>query len=360
MARKKLPLPRNIRRAAVLSALVKHDWDCHAAAAATGERLRYVQLRKLRYDTGFGSNDSPRCGRPRALTQQQVETAAILLAEQQSIPKVTRHLVEAHGAPPTLSRSTVHRAIVGSMAAVLPTSQPLISRKSCLAREAFAQHHQEQGTDWRKVVALDSSIFYLNGCNPRQKVWSPVGVKPVISKPNRSQKIHVYGAICATGKTKLMYVTGTSGMHSLYKDGRGKQLQGFGGEDMADLLRDRLVPAVQQLGVAGWMLLMDNAPAHTAHVTQQYIANTNISVLPSWPANSPDLNPIENVWGMIKKQVYGSHYTSLAELKAAVEAAWEAIPVHTLQNLMSSMPRRLQRVLQLKGGYTGYELPCTL
>lgn len=354
MAKKKQSLPSYVRRAAALQALESHGWDEHAAAAACGERFRYVKLRKQRYIDGIGINDGPRSGRPRALSKQQVDAAAILLSEQQTLAQVTGQLVAQHGANPSLAPSTVQRAVRGAMCQVMPATQPLISEKSRQKRLAFAQHHQQQQTDWGKVVAVDSCIIYLNGSNTRKKVWSPKGVKPVVSKPNRSQKIHVYGAICATGKTRLMYVAGTTGIKSRYKSKRGKALEGFGGEAMRDLLRDELVPAVQQLGVEGWTLLMDNAPAHTAQVTQQHIASNNINVLPDWPANSPDLNPIENVWGIIKQQVYRHRYNSLAQLKAAVEAAWDAIALHTLQNLMGNMPRRLQRVVARNGGYTGY------
>ncbi len=70
--------------------------------------------------------------------------------------------------------------------------------------------------------------------------------------------------------------------------------------------------------------------------------------------NSPDLNPIENVWAMMKQKVYAKHYNSLAELKAAVEAAWQGLSVDCLKSLMESFDRRKAKCLQLHGGYTGY------
>lgn len=81
-----------------------------------------------------------------------------------------------------------------------------------------------------------------------------------------------------------------------------------------------------------------------------FLENRQIRVLP-WPAQSPDLNPIENLWGIMSKVVYkdGKTYRTIDELWLAVQAAFEAISAQTLQNLYQSMYTRLVKVLESGG-----------
>ena len=70
-----------------------------------------------------------------------------------------------------------------------------------------------------------------------------------------------------------------------------------------------------------------------------------------WPAKSPDLNPIENLWGILARHLYknGRQYNSITELTAAIKESWDSIPDETLKNLVNSMQKRFIMVLQKKG-----------
>ena len=74
------------------------------------------------------------------------------------------------------------------------------------------------------------------------------------------------------------------------------------------------------------------------------------------PAQSPDLNPIEHLWGILKRKL-ASHKeppASIDELWKRVEAEWEKISAKECRDLIESMPRRVAAVLKAKGGYTKY------
>ncbi|GBM41431.1 hypothetical protein AVEN_129625-1 [Araneus ventricosus] len=75
-----------------------------------------------------------------------------------------------------------------------------------------------------------------------------------------------------------------------------------------------------------------------------------------WPANSPDLNPIENLWDHLDRVVraMGPQPHNLAQLATALESAWLNIPVNTFRNLIDSLPARLAAVRSAKGGYSSF------
>ena len=347
-----------MRRAAVCRALEQHHGDVATAAKVTGESKRYVIAARDRHKILKTFNDRSRSGRPTVLSKQQKDTAAVLLAEDNNLAKTARILVQQHHAKPCLSPKTVKRSMKGIMEAVKPQKQPLLTRRNMVKRVAFAKQVLHSGAASETYTSMDSSYFTVNGSNPNGKVWTRCGVKPIKTKPNKAQQLHVYGGISVHGKTPLYYVTGTTGLQRRFKKKNGQWLTGVGAEEFQKLLLEQLAPAAQQVfdqaGAGKTTLLMDNAPAHTAKSTKKVIAQNSISVVPGWPANSPDLNPIENIWGMMKLEVYRKQYTNLDELKAAVQAAWDRIPVTTLRNCMLSLPRRLAKVIRLQGRYIGY------
>lgn len=73
-----------------------------------------------------------------------------------------------------------------------------------------------------------------------------------------------------------------------------------------------------------------------------------------WPSYSPDLNPIENLWALLKRRVEKRLPKSLEKLKSMLQEEWKAIDVETLQKLVYSMPSRCQLVREKAGWMSGY------
>ena len=99
----------------------------------------------------------------------------------------------------------------------------------------------------------------------------------------------------------------------------------------------------------------DNAPAHTARICQEWFASNNLEVM-DWPSNSPDLNPIENLWSILKYRL-GQRTpkpNNKAELITACQEIWEEILPNERLKLVDSMPSRISAVLASKGGPTKY------
>lgn len=98
----------------------------------------------------------------------------------------------------------------------------------------------------------------------------------------------------------------------------------------------------------------DGAPCHRSKLVKSYLQEKNVAVL-DWPGNSPDLNPIENLWQVMKNKVADQHPPSIESLKTAIKIVWtQKITSQYCCNLVDSMPRRMATVVKNRGGHTKY------
>ena len=120
-----------------------------------------------------------------------------------------------------------------------------------------------------------------------------------------------------------------------------------------NILRTQLLPAAQRMYGRNWRLQQDNDPKHTSRVAKEFIAENGIRVI-DWPSNSPDLNPIENMWHMIKNNVEKRMPKNIEELKKFMVEEWDAISDETVNNLVLSMENRCKLVLKENGDRISY------
>ena len=188
--------------------------------------------------------------------------------------------------------------------------------------------------NWDNVFFSDESSVWLFPNSV--KIWTKDTVKPIYQRPKHSPKFHMWGAISTRGATPLCIFTG-----NLTK------------ERYVDILNGHLLPTAQTLYENNWIFQHDNDPKHTARYTKQWLSDENVQVL-DWPSYSPDLNPIENVWGVMKDRINQKGLRNIEDMKREVVEYWDTLSHDFLQTLIGSVPRRIQSCIAEQGSLTKY------
>jgi len=92
---------------------------------------------------------------------------------------------------------------------------------------------------------------------------------------------------------------------------------------------------------------------HTSCLATEFLKE-NIPVVMDWPSNSPDLNPIENLWGIVKNNVERRMPKNLGELESFMVEEWNRIPESMLINLVGSMKQRCELIIEKNGERISY------
>ena len=146
-------------------------------------------------------------------------------------------------------------------------------------------------------------------------------------------------------------VFGYYGVGKLHPVAEGLRI---GGKEYVDILRAAALQSAESVfGECPFIFQQDNAPGHTATVAKAWFKKNRTSVL-DWPGQSPDLNPIENLWSMVQRIVHKQLFSNKHQLLGAVVQAWNSLPRNSIRSLIDSMPRRVKAVIKAKGGPTRY------
>ena len=231
----------------------------------------------------------------------------------------------------------------------LRKKKPLISKENERKRMEWCRAHESWTTeDWEKVLWSDESPFGLRFKGARRiycradERYLPKNLQATVK---HQQKFNLWGCFSASGVGSLHRIHGSGKNGAMCK------------EDYLKILEEEAVQSGQELLGEGFIFQQDNDPKHTSLAVKdrlaQHGAEGTLINLP-WPAQSPDLNPIEHVWGHLDRRTKDRKCRNLEELMVELRRGWEELPEDYLKKLVHSMPRRIQKVLEAKGGATKY------
>lgn len=234
-------------------------------------------------------------------------------------------------APSTLKKCLNDGGLRSYRKAIKPTINPMIKRK----RYLFAlQYSKKTLAWWRKVCFSDESYFRKGTFYYKGSCWR--------ARDQKYDKKHVKIRSWTNG---LM----VWGWFTHYGTGNLCPIEGKVDSDVYVDVLDEFLPAGND-----YILLQDNAPSHTSKDTHAWFRENNIKSILDFPPYSPDLNPIENVWGTVKRRLAESPPQRKQDLLKSIEEVWNDISLEYLRGLVESMPSRLQAVINAKGGCTKY------
>lgn len=197
--------------------------------------------------------------------------------------------------------------------------------------------------DWDKVVWSDEKKFNLDGPDGLAHYWHDKRLpRRIFSRRHTGGGgITLWGAFSAQGVSDLCVINGRLNATSY-----------------VNILENYLIPfAYLNHGTTAndFTFMHDGATCHTANITRQWLQDMDVTVM-NWPAVSPDLNPIENLWGILAQKVYqnGKQFNNVSDLKDCVVTTWQGISTGEIAALTSSMRNRCVAVLTAQGKPTKY------
>jgi transposase len=224
--------------------------------------------------------------------------------------------------------------------------KPRLSPIQIKKRLIFARVHKHHTLDyWKNVMFTDESKFNLYGSDGNKRVWKRPGsvlqdhhVRKVVKFGGGS--VMVWGGICYNGVGKLVFIVGK--MDSI----QYQSILGTGHNTSIEM---------HSIDQANLIFQQDNDPKHTSRSTKAWMEANGFNVL-EWPSNSPDMNPIEHVWNDVDVRVRKNHpqARNIDELKNQIEEEWYKTSPEYINELFSSMPRRIKALADAKGRNTKY------
>jgi transposase len=258
-----------------------------------------------RWEETRSLEDGERSGRPRCTTEDVDQD--IMLHSDSHVNDNPKDIVRALDLD--VSARTVRRRL---NEIDLHSYVQRAEHENVRARIAFAEGYSNWTEDkWATVLFSDETPFYL-GHQGREYVQRPTGhaLDPKYTRKENERlqgKVSLWGCICAEGL----------GHAELYADS-------LDAHRYQTILSLNLVSSAHPFWPSGqWWFQQDGASQHTAGTSREWFHNHGIDLI-EWPAWSPDLNPIEELWNDLKRRVYGRHPKSMDGLERFIAEEWAA------------------------------------
>ena len=238
-------------------------------------------------------------------------------------------------------RTVQHRLNKHGLTGRSLAKKPLLTKRHQKTRLDLAKKYQNwTQEDWRRVLWSDESKINIHGSDGRRWTWRRRGQqlrqKHVTQTVKHDKCVMVWGCFSSAGVGEIFIIEDTLNSARYIR-----------------ILSSFMLPSARQLIGKNFVFQQDNDPKHTAKNTKAWLKDKNIECL-DWPAQSPDLNPIENLWAELKKKIRAKNLKNISELTSCLKECWSSISEEYCKKLVDSMPNRIDQVINNKGLWTKY------
>ncbi|KFM63293.1 Transposable element Tc3 transposase, partial [Stegodyphus mimosarum] len=288
-------------------------------------RSKTVVNNFLKLKDNYGKKNTG--GRPKALSSRDERRVCQLVSTGKYS---TRKLISTTGLK--VCQKTIYNTIrrSGRFTYTAKLTKPQLLQRHKIERLNFGQKVMSWDNQWIEIIFSDEKKWNLDGPDGWNFYWHDIrNEKEIFSKRQLGGvSVMTWGCFAYSGVGSIAFVSGR--MNS----------QGY-----QNLLRNHLLPNAECLAGENWKYQQDNASIHSSNSTKNWFQVNNVETV-KWPARSPDLNPVENLWGDLARRVYanGRHFTSTTELKSTIEDEWYKTDPTLCQKLVSSMKTRIFEV----------------
>lgn len=209
-----------------------------------------------------------------------------------------------------------------------------LNERRRIKRIEFAESMlEEDDSIWNKLLFTDECSIWLNRSRP-SRLWTENAMEEE-GTDSHGPKVHLWGGITKRGALKL----------EIFEEN-------LVAEDYVKILKKKKIE-MDHLYPEGWIFQHDGSGVHRAEIVQNYVDTFEEEPL-IWPAYSPDLSPIENIWGWLKNQVNNEMPSDVMSLKRCIRKHWNTIDPTFLGPYFSTMNKRMSMVIENDGGKIKY------
>lgn len=304
-------------------------------------------------------NNLPRVGAPRKLSHSGIRYLIRTAESETRVPLAELSLNNTFGNVCTQTlRRRLKEAGIRKWRAV---GRCLLRQKDAKARYKWARAHRHWSKeDWAKIVWSDECLIKQDS-DPRQlwvfrrqnkrEKYDPKNIRAKLKYGGAKQM--VWACFCGNKLGPIVFTEGTINSHVYIT-----------------ILETKLLPFIQALKDdenSNIVFQQDNAKVHTSKISSAWLTNSmtqNGFSTMVWPAYSPDMNPIEEIWARLKTELHrrypdtqslkGSNDEIKRKLQDRLWEVWWDIGEEVLNGLIDSMPRRVKALIAARGWYTKY------